>query len=351
MQASSCGQWKKKANVAQVLNSILISSCSSTRLRMASAKANRKAATVAVELPECPVCMETMSAPIFQCQSGHSLCNSCTQNLMPPMCPICRQPLTQMRNWQLEDIIAKAKVPCANKAAGCVYTMVSRDMEEHLKECIFREMDCPFGVAFGKCSWSGKLKDMMEHFKERHAQNCNVTTDEEIELTNVDAKIDDRHLYLVSQSKMLFIITMKIDTLQKMAYWAIQHIGSKKAAHDHIYEIHILSKQNSRRKVVFTEHCFNDALKPDEVFRTGKCAVLPLDVLINFISNKKLSFRFFIKRIPAEHKNNKGDGNDNKPQGPKGPGPKGPNKDMQKNKSNGQNAPGPKGQKANKPQA
>lgn len=60
-----------------------------------------------MELPECPVCMETMSSPIFQCQSGHSLCNSCTNTLCPPICPICRQPMTQMRNWQLEDIIAK----------------------------------------------------------------------------------------------------------------------------------------------------------------------------------------------------------------------------------------------------
>lgn len=62
---------------------------------------------VAVELPECPVCMDIMSAPIYQCQSGHSLCNSCTKVLVPSICPICRQPMTQMRNWQLEDLISK----------------------------------------------------------------------------------------------------------------------------------------------------------------------------------------------------------------------------------------------------
>lgn len=313
---------------------------------MATAKANKKAAAMAVELPECPVCMDTMCAPIYQCQSGHSLCNNCTKNLIPPICPICRQPLTQMRNWSLEEVISKAKIACINKSAGCVYTMVMMDMEEHLKECIFREMECPLGVVFGKCSWSGKLKEMMEHFKDRHPNNCNVATDEEVEISNLDIKNDDRHLYLVAQSKMLFIITFKVDTLQKMAYWTIQHIGSKKAAHDHIYEIHVTSKQNLRRKVVFTEHCFNDALKADEIFRMAKCAVLPLDVLVHFVSNKKLSFRFFIKRIPAEAKN-KGDGNDKKPQGPKGPGPKGPNKDQQKSKPNGPNAPKPKPNKAN----
>ncbi|KAJ8728025.1 hypothetical protein PYW08_016410 [Mythimna loreyi] len=320
---------------------------------MATAKANKKASAIAIDLPECPVCLVTMCAPIFQCQSGHSLCNSCTQNLMPPICPICRQNLTQMRNWQLEEIIAKAKVPCPNKSSGCVYSMVSVEMEEHLKECIFREMDCPLGVVFGKCSWTGKIKDMMEHFKERHAAHCNVTTDEEVELTNVDIKNDDRHFYLVAQTKFLFIITMKIDTLQKMVYWTIQHIGSKKAAHDHIYEIHVMSKQNPRRKVVFTEHCFNDAIKPEEIFRQGKCAVLPLEVLVHYIKDKKLSFRFFIKRIPPpppKNKNDKGDDkNDNNPgPGPKGPGPKGPKNAEGKNKQNGA---GPQPKAKNKAQA
>lgn len=60
-----------------------------------------------VELPECPICLDTMSAPIFQCQSGHSLCSSCTKALMPPICPLCRQAMTQVRNWQLEDLLLK----------------------------------------------------------------------------------------------------------------------------------------------------------------------------------------------------------------------------------------------------
>lgn len=69
-----------------------------------------RASAMASNLPECPVCLETMSAPIFQCQSGHSLCNTCTTSLMPPVCPICRLPMTQMRNWQLEEIVLKVGI-------------------------------------------------------------------------------------------------------------------------------------------------------------------------------------------------------------------------------------------------
>ncbi|XP_013199450.1 E3 ubiquitin-protein ligase sina isoform X2 [Amyelois transitella] len=305
--------------------------------KMASAKSNRRLATAAVELPECPICLETMSAPIFQCQSGHSLCNICTRELSPPICPMCRQSMTQIRNWQLEEIIAKAKVGCPNKPVGCVYTMLNSDVEEHLKECIFREMDCPLGAVFGKCSWKGQLKMMMDHFKERHPTHCNISSDSDVELDNIKISEDDRHMFLFAQGKLLFIITVKIDTLQKMIYWTVQHIGGKKSAQQHIYEIHVTSKQDARRKSVFTEHCFNDAIKADEVFRIGKCAVMPLAVLNNFIKDKKMSFRFFIKRMAPVQKErfNKGDvrKDENNPPGPS-KGPKGP-------KSGGFNNAGP----------
>lgn len=309
---------------------------------MATAKANKKVSAIAMDLPECPVCMETMTAPIFQCQSGHSLCNNCTQSLVPPVCPICRQAMTQMRNWQLEDIVHKAKVPCPNKSFGCVYTMINADVEDHLKECIFREMECPLGAVFGKCSWRGKVKEMMDHFKERHEEYCNASSDSDIVLDNINVKEDDRHFFMVSQGKMLFIITFKLDTLQKMAYWTVQHIGSKLVAKQHIYEIHVTSNQDQRRKVVYIEHCFNDSIKADEVFRLGKCAVLPLDYLSHFVKDKKLTFRFFIKRLPgpaAKGKPEKGDGNNDNNSANHGPNPKGP----AANQGPGPKGPGPKG--------
>lgn len=200
---------------------------------------------------------------------------------------------------------------------------------------------------------------MMDHFKERHADYCSATSDADIVLDKINIKEDDRHFFLVSQGKLLFIITFKLDTLQKMAYLAVQHIGSKFVARQHIYEIHVTSNQDQRRKVVYTEHCFNDAIKAEEVFRQGKCAVLPLDYLSHFIKDKKLTFRFFIKRLPAQPKGKqeKDDGNnENKPTNsgqkgpgvnhgptPKGPGPKGPGPKSAGPK--GQPGPGPKGAK------
>lgn len=166
----------------------------------------------------------------------------------------------------------------------------------------------------------------MDHVKERHPLESNFGPNNIIEIKGINVRVDDRYIYLVSQSKFIFIITFKIDMLQKMAYWTIQHIGSKKIAKDHIYEIHLTSEKDSRRKVVFSEHCFNDALKADEVFRLAKCAMLPLEAMEHFVKDRKLTFRFFIKHIPGAPYNKEGGKNENVPpkkgpKGPKGPGP------------------------------
>lgn len=165
----------------------------------------------------------------------------------------------------------------------------------------------------------------MDHFKDRHPQHCNINMETGVELNNVSINEDERFLYLAQQGNLLFIVTMKIDTLQKVAYWVVQHIGSKKSAQQHIYEVHITSKQDPRRQVIFIDHCYNDILSADAVYRLGKCGILPLDMFSHFIHNKKCSFKFVIKKgTPKPKKFDKSNtSNENKqPNAPKHPKPK-----------------------------
>lgn len=194
----------------------------------------------------------------------------------------------------------------------------------------------------------GRLNKMMDHFKEHHPKNCNLNSDVDVEIDKVDLKENERYVYLLShQNKFLFIMTFKIDIMQRIAYWVIQHIGPKKNAQQYVYEIHVTSKINNKRKYVYTETCFNDALKADEVFHRGQCPVMLLDTLAHFIKHRKLAFRFFIKRIPTNQPNKSdGNGNDDNQKGndtphkgPKGPGPKGP---VSKGAGSKTSVPGPK---------
>ncbi|CAK1547074.1 unnamed protein product [Leptosia nina] len=253
-----------------------------------------------MEAPECPVCVQTMTVPIFQCQSGHSLCNRCTSKLRPPICPLCRQTMTQMRNWQLEELVSKSLVPCHNKQLGCIFNVKLEGLEDHLKECIFRELNCPLGKVFGTCSWSGKLKELLAHFKERHPQNSNINIASDIIIPNVSVFNDCRHFLLFQSNKQIFFLSFKIDTVQKVGLWLVQFMGTRTSAHQKIYEIHVTSQENIARKVTYIDHCVSDSTDANDVFRQGKCAVMPLNMMSHFISDSNIKFRCVIKCAGGE---------------------------------------------------
>ena len=55
---------------------------------------------------ECPVCLKVpRSAPIFQCERGHVVCNECHPKLVT--CPVCRLPLGNTRSLISEKVLAR----------------------------------------------------------------------------------------------------------------------------------------------------------------------------------------------------------------------------------------------------
>ncbi|XP_063368963.1 E3 ubiquitin-protein ligase sina-like [Cydia amplana] len=275
--------------------------------------ATRAIITMSERAMECPVCLETMTAPILQCQRGHSLCSRCTSRGLT-QCPICRSPMTDMRNWAFEDIISKVNTPapaptpaapsskllCPHKDAGCGFTFSqakARELDEHANECIFRDMLCPLGAAFSNCFWIGKLKNLMDHFKQSHPSSCEIVSgvDTELELPLTQDLVK---VYLAATGNMHFIITMKIDKTTSTASWAVQHIGSKKNARLYTYEIYLTSKQDVRRRSVLVEHCVNDVVEPLDIIMEGRCAVMPLKMLAHYVIDNKVIFKLVIKKVP-----------------------------------------------------
>ena len=69
----------------------------------------RKAEVEAVEVPECPVCLESLSPPlqIYQCQEGHLVCGDCRSKVS--ICTECRHSEGyRARNRSLEQVIARS---------------------------------------------------------------------------------------------------------------------------------------------------------------------------------------------------------------------------------------------------
>lgn len=114
---------------------------------------------------ECPICLEYMIAEISLCESGHSVCQKCKDQLNPARCPTCRRGFTTGRNYALEDIASTTPFPCKYK--GCDVQLQGKDMKNHLLKCDFRTETCI--LSFDKCTWKGTRKEIREHILDVHS--------------------------------------------------------------------------------------------------------------------------------------------------------------------------------------
>ena len=72
---------------------------------------------------ECIVCLDVpKNDPIYQCDNGHILCNSCHANVTD--CPMCRVKLGTSRNLAVERVLSKFPRACEYDTHGCKIKMI-----------------------------------------------------------------------------------------------------------------------------------------------------------------------------------------------------------------------------------
>ncbi|KAI8442405.1 hypothetical protein MSG28_005921 [Choristoneura fumiferana] len=204
-----------------------------------------------------------------------------------------RRPLPAMRHYLLEAIAER--LPCPYQVAGCEVALATCEVEEHARECFFRDMLCPLGT-LNTCFWTGKLTQLMDHFRQNHPLNCNICNESDMQVSGICEDRDMHYVYLIAQTNMHFLITVKTATVDKAVHICIQYIGSKEEARRYIYEIHINSVHDAASRVVFVERCFNDTIQVDDIFRESKCVSIPLRKLRHYVEDEKLAFKFVIKK-------------------------------------------------------
>lgn len=82
---------------------------------------------------ECPICVNWMRPPIWQCLLGHSICDSCRWKV--PQCPLCHTTFGETRNYSLESLSAVFKFPCVNQHLGCETLLPLQDLKKHEAKC------------------------------------------------------------------------------------------------------------------------------------------------------------------------------------------------------------------------
>ncbi|XP_072934385.1 E3 ubiquitin-protein ligase sina-like [Epargyreus clarus] len=247
----------------------------------------------------CISCNKTLGTKIFNCTEGHSSCSDC--KFKGVKCGICRNWLTDVRNISLENYIAENKpniarntevlLSCPNKIDGCKLSLKQDRMENHIKECPYREMTCPVVSLYPGCSWQGKINHFREHFVECHPEVTRTDLDTEANYNINDRKHVIHHVVL---GNFNFLVHLKLDS--QALYMAVQLIGSRNIASNCTYEFNVYDKTDLRRELVYTDTCLPSSIPFDNVCNEATCAVLQYQYAMSFVKNNKLTYKFSIKK-------------------------------------------------------
>lgn len=225
---------------------------------------------------ECPVCKNFMKPPIFQCQSGHSICNLCRPRL--EKCPTCRTMFGSTRNFSLEGLTSGIQYPCGYHDLGCMEKLLAAEIIKHESVCHFKPYSCPFP----NCSLTGKHNTMVQHLKDFHMENT-ILNDSYQESFRLDNSLFnytfDRYCFLIYDQ--IFRLTRK--RINEYWLWAIDIIGSKSDSQLFAYEISIIDARRPEKKLIRTDYCLQQ-MSDDELFK--KCIMFPNGVLSSYSTNE-----------------------------------------------------------------
>lgn len=240
--------------------------------------------TEVFKLLECPVCNECLGLPIYQCQTGHSFCNSCTSKLND--CPLCHKQLTQTRNYALEDLVNQISHVCRNKVLGCTYGGTYEDVKVHEETCDFYK--CPLKSSLS-CTWSGNFEDLIEHCRNSHiyleTENYGLLCSLTVDKCGV--------FRLINSDNSFFRICRKYD--DEVFNVVVQFVGPPKKANNYTYEFSFVSINNNETKISLCDTC---QIFSEDENAFNNCFKIPYSILKLFEKNNRLNcnIRIFKKQ-------------------------------------------------------
>lgn len=250
----------------------------------------------------CPQCNNLMSLPIYQCEDGHSICGKCANNKQFSTCVICSSSKTSVRSIQLEQIIEsmkhKLKVDCSFKYKGCTYKVKSIDKSKHENECRYNRHKCE-GKKFLNltCPWNGSYDDIVEHFRNEHAENSLIGFKSSGRIKFQKHK-DYKNLQVIdfSNGKNVFYYKTKIDSARQKAFFWFNMVGLENLANHYFYEFEIYNGEIKKAK--FTNYCNSHAMTDEQIINNENCATLSFKQLKQFTNeDNEIRYRFRIMKV------------------------------------------------------
>lgn len=176
---------------------------------------------------ECPVCMEYMVPPIYQCHNQHLLCSDCHKK--QTICPVCRLKLEGDRNTCMEKVTEYISYPCRNEGSGCNAMLRLFEKQNHEKICVAHgQHHCllPMIEENGlPCVWIGRVEEADGHIRQKHNHLIHKSNDGSFRLY-ASEMMDSQHHILFDDNLFCCLIhkePLRTSSIQKV-YTVFFHV-------------------------------------------------------------------------------------------------------------------------------
>ena len=199
---------------------------------------------------ECPICFDYAVPPIYQCQNGHLVCQSCSGKITS--CPTCRVSITEpsIRNLQLDRLANTFQFPCKFNSNGCRWKSYWFKKREHEENCDYISYSCP--CPGSTCKWTGLLPQVMPHLTENH-KSITTLNGEDIVFLATDINLKGAVDWVMIQSCfnhyfLLVLEKQESKSGQQQFFAIVQLIGSPKEAEKFRYRLELNSCTSDRTR-------------------------------------------------------------------------------------------------------
>ncbi|KAJ0515958.1 putative transcription factor C2H2 family [Helianthus annuus] len=163
-----------------------------------------KAVLTDPDVLDCPICLDPLSTPVFQCENGHIACSLCCSKVKRK-CPSCCMPIGYNRCRAIEKVIESVKVSCKNAQHGCKTTITYSQKTEHEQMCPFVTCYCPHP----SCPFGGTSRNMYIHFGIQHAVSTTRFTYDTTFFVHVATQ--QKHIFFQEQHEsVIFILNHEV---------------------------------------------------------------------------------------------------------------------------------------------
>ncbi|PWA89709.1 Aminotransferase-like mobile domain-containing protein [Artemisia annua] len=144
------------------------------------------------EVFDCPICLNQLFTPVFQCENGHIVCSSCLSKLKRK-CPFCNMRI-DIRCRGLEKFLQSINILCKFAHNGCTKTMPYSKKIEHEQVCQHVTCFCPYP----SCSFERSPSLLYRHFRVHHELSTtrftyNTTFSVSVEINQKQIFLQERH--------------------------------------------------------------------------------------------------------------------------------------------------------------